>query len=58
MIDAGSGLKFVVATRPADLRKGRDGLVAVVEYELGPGTYPEVMAQWPSPRRMKTWLEW
>ena len=35
MIVAGSGLKVVVATRPVDFRKGHDGLVAVVEHELG-----------------------
>ena len=39
MIVAGSGLKVVVATRPVDFRKGHDGLVAVVEHELGLDPY-------------------
>ena len=30
-----AGPKVVVATRPADFRKGHDGLVAIVEHELG-----------------------
>ena len=39
MIVAGSGLKVVVAPRPVDFRKGHDGLVAVVEHELGLDPY-------------------
>ena len=39
MIVAGAGLKVVVATRPVDFRKGHDGLVAVVEHELGLDPY-------------------
>ena len=43
MIVAGSGLKVVVATRPVDFRKGHDGLVAVVEHELGLDPYSGVV---------------
>ena len=43
MIVAGSGLKVVVATRPVDFRKGHDGLVAVVEHELGLDAYSGVV---------------
>ena len=39
MIVAGSGSRVVVATRPVDFRKGHDGLVAVVEHELGLDPY-------------------
>ena len=39
MIVPGSGLKVVVATRPVDFRKGHDGLVAMVEHELGLDPY-------------------
>ena len=39
MIIAGVGVKVVVATRPVDFRKGHDGLVAVVEQELGLDPY-------------------
>ena len=35
MIVPGSALRIVVATRPADFRKGHDGLAAVVDHELG-----------------------
>ena len=43
MIVAGSGLKVVVATRPVDFRKGHDGLVAVVEHELGLDAYSGIV---------------
>ena len=43
MMVAGSGLKVVVATRPVDFRKGHDGLVAVVEHELGLDAYSGVV---------------
>ena len=43
MIVSGSGLKVVVATRPVDFRKGHDGLVAMVEHELGPDPYSGVV---------------
>ena len=43
MIVAGSGFKVVVATRPVDFRKGHDGLVAVVEHELGLDPYSGVV---------------
>jgi len=43
MIVAGSGLKVVVATRPVDFRKGHDGLVAVVEHELGLDPYSGIV---------------
>ena len=43
MIVAGSGLRVVVATRPVDFRKGHDGLVAVVEHELGLDPYSGVV---------------
>ena len=35
MIVPASAMRIVVATRPADFRKGHDGLAAVVEQELG-----------------------
>ena len=43
MIVAGSGLRVVVATRPVDFRKGHDGLVAVVEHELGLDPYSGIV---------------
>ncbi len=43
MIVASSGLKVVVATRPVDFRKGHDGLVAVVEHELGLDPYSGIV---------------
>jgi len=43
MIVAGSGLKVVVATRPVDFRKGHDGLVALVEHELGLDPYSGIV---------------
>ena len=43
MIVAGSGSKVVVATRPVDFRKGHDGLVAVVEHELGLDPYSGIV---------------
>ena len=43
MIVAGSGSRVVVATRPVDFRKGHDGLVAVVEHELGLDPYSGIV---------------
>ena len=43
MIVAGSGLRVVVVTRPVDFRKGHDGLVAVVEHELGLDPYSGIV---------------
>ena len=43
MMVAGWGLKVVVATRAVDLRKGHDGLVAVVEPELGLDPYSGIV---------------
>ena len=39
---AGTEMRVVVATRPVDFRKGHDGLVAVVEHELGLDPYSGV----------------
>lgn len=35
MIPPGQSVRLVVATRPVDVRKGQDGLVAVVQEQLG-----------------------